>query len=198
MFRFLTKLKAVALCLMVAVVGSVQAMDFSQSSNLIVYFSLKHNQGRADAEQIETNNQHVAQAVQRLLGASIFELKVVTPYPQNYRATTDLANQEQRNNARPQLEAVPDLTNVDNVILIFPNWWSSYPMAVATLLDRANFNGKTVIPIVTHEGSRLGRAVTDLVQALPASKVTSGLAIRGSDVFDADLEATLQAFFNEL
>lgn len=173
-------------------------MDFSKSSNLIVYFSLKHNQGRADAGQIETNNQHVAQAVHHLLGATVFELRVATLYPQNYRATTDLASQEQRENARPQLVEVPDLTNVDNIILIVPNWWSSYPMAVATLIDSSNFNGKTVIPIVTHEGSRLGRVVSNLKWALPASTVTTGLAIRGGDVFDSALEENLQEFFARL
>lgn len=185
-------------CVLGLCVTGVNAMDFSQSNNLIIYFSLKHNQGRADAAQIETNNQRVAQTLNTLVSAEIFELQTQQAYPLSYRESTDQASQEQRQNARPALAAIPDVSQAENIFLIYPNWWSSYPMAFATLFDSVDLSGKTIIPICTHEGSRLGRSVSDMQQALPNSKIVSGLAIRGGSVFDDDLADTLKSYLESL
>lgn len=186
---------AICLCLFA---GSSMAMDFSKSSNLIVYFSLKHNQGRPDAAQIETNNQHVANTLTTLISADVFELKTVTPYPEHYQTTVNQAREEQAQNARPQLEAIPDVSGYDNIILVYPNWWATYPMAIATFIEAVDLKGKTIIPICTHEGSRLGRSHTDLKNALPQANITEGFAVRGGDVFDSDLEENLKEFLEEL
>jgi hypothetical protein len=41
-------------------------------------------------------------------------------------------------------------------------------MPVAAFLSGYDFSGKTIVPFCTHEGSRLGRTVTDITLALPA------------------------------
>ena len=54
-------------------------------------------------------------------------------------------------------------------------------MAFFTFLEKYDFTGKTLIPFCTHEGSRLGRSVTDLKALCPKSTILEGIALRGGD-----------------
>lgn len=67
----------------------------------------------------------------------------------------------------------------------YPNWWGTMPMAVFTFLEEYNLSGKTIIPFCTHEGSGLGRSVTDIKKLCPQSTIEDGLAIRGKNVKNA-------------
>lgn len=58
-------------------------------------------------------------------------------------------------------------------------------MAVFTFLEEYNLSGKTIIPFCTHEGSGLGRSVTDIKKLCPQSTILDGLAIRGKSVKNA-------------
>ena len=55
-------------------------------------------------------------------------------------------------------------------------------MAVFTFLEHYDFNGKTIRPFCTHEGSGLGSSVRDIRKLCPGAKVEEGLAIRGGNV----------------
>lgn len=55
-------------------------------------------------------------------------------------------------------------------------------MAVFTFLEHFNFDGKTIRPFCTHEGSGLGSSVKDIRRACPGAKVEKGLAIHGSRI----------------
>ena len=91
------------------------------------------------------------------------------------------------------------MSSYDTVFISFPNWWGTYPMAVATFLDKVDLKGKNVIPVCTHEGSRMGRSQRDLENALPESNVLDGFEIRGGSVADdADTKEAVTEFLNEL
>ena len=98
--------------------------------------------------------------------------------------TVDMAQEEQDAQARPELQEIPDMSAYDTVFISFPNWWGTYPMAVATFLDNVDLKGKNVIPVCTHEGSRLGRSQSDLEDALPDSNVLDGFERRGGMIAD--------------
>ena len=59
-----------------------------------------------------------------------------------------------------------------------------YPSAppVATFLTSYDFAGKTVVPFMTHEGSRMGRSEEDIRKLCPKSQVPDGLPVRGGAV----------------
>ena len=49
-------------------------------------------------------------------GGDTFEISTVTPYPDNYDECTDIARQEQNENARPELAAfVENMGNYDTI-----------------------------------------------------------------------------------
>nr|WP_321981196.1 flavodoxin [uncultured Cohaesibacter sp.] len=92
------------------------------------------------------NTRTVAEQVQQLTGADIFELKTVHSYPAENRATTDQAKREQQENFRPQLTAqVENMATYDVVFIGYPNCgqpcrWPSFPFWRAiTLQARRSF-----------------------------------------------------------
>lgn len=179
-----------------------QAADFSSHKVAVVYFSLLHNRvhGNPDAQEGKTvgNTETIARLIAGNTGAELFSLEVVNPYPEDYDDTVDMAKAEQNDNARPALKSFPDVSGYDVVFLGYPNWWGTYPMAVATYLESGALKRKTVIPFCTHEGSRLGRSQGDLEAALPDSTVLEGYECRGSDVTDEDTPAEVKEFLNGL
>lgn len=141
---------------------------------LIAYFSYSGNT-RSIAQQISEN-----------IEADLFEIKTVTSYPRDYDDCVTQAKEEQRNNTRPDLSThVTNMDEYDTVFIGYPNWWGTMPMAMFTFLEEYNFQGKTIIPFCTHEGSRMGRSETDLSKLLSNAIVKKGLAIRGGSVNSA-------------
>jgi len=154
-----------------------QTQTETEGSNiLIAYFSFSGNTAT------------VANQIQELTEGDLFEIKTVEPYPE-YNETLDIAQQEQKDNARPQLSvSVENMDNYDVIFVGYPIWWSSAPMAVFTFLEEYDLSGKTVIPFCTHDGSQLGRSVTDITAVLPGSTILDALAIRGSSAVDAKID----------
>lgn len=74
----------------------------------------------------------------------------------------------------------------DTIILGYPNWWGTFPMAVFTFLEEYDFTGKTILPFCTHEGSGLGGSERDIKRICPTATVAKGLAIHGSNVKNAN------------
>ena len=151
-----------------------QTQTETEGSNiLIAYFSFSGNTAT------------VANQIQELTEGDLFEIKTVEPYPE-YNETLDIAQQEQKDDARPRLSAsVENMDNYDVIFVGYPIWWSSAPMAVFTFLEEYDLSGKTVIPFCTHDGSQLGRSVTDITAVLPGSTILDALAVRGSSAVDA-------------
>ncbi len=52
-------------------------------------------------------------------------------------------------------------------------------------LEKLDFTGKRVFPLMTHEGSGLGRAVRDLRDCCRGADIGAGLAVWGSEALDA-------------
>ena len=94
-----------------------------------------------------------------------------------------MARQEQRENARPKLkEYLHDIKEYDNIVIAGPCWWGTYPCAVFTQLEKLNFRGKHVFPVMTHEGSGEAKSRSDLKKFCTGAKVGKTLAVQGSKV----------------
>jgi len=132
------------------------------------------------------NTEVIAKKIQELTGNDMFQIKTVKSYPEDYTETTNVAKEENRQNARPELaEIVDDMNSYDVIYIGYPNWWGTMPMPVFTFLESYDFSGKTIIPYCTHEGSGMGSSERDIKKLCPNAKVLSGLAIRGGSVKNA-------------
>ncbi|MBM6775071.1 flavodoxin [Olsenella profusa] len=128
------------------------------------------------------NTEVLAEAIADALGADTYRIEPAVAYPEDYYACTDVAKRELVEGARPELAAAPpSLEDYDVIILGYPNWWGTCPMAVRTFLDACDLAGKVIAPLCTNEGSGMGSSVTDLRRAYPQATVAEGLAIAGHD-----------------
>ncbi|MCC8023846.1 MAG: flavodoxin [Clostridium sp.] len=156
------------------------ADDSNETSILIAYFSRageNYNVGVIE----KGNTEIVAEMIAEQTGGDLFHIETVTPYPENYRECTNVAQQELRDNARPELTAAVDnFDSYDVVFLGYPNWWGDMPMAVYTFLESYDFTGKTIVPFATHEGSGLSSTESSIKSTCSDAEVLDGLAIRGS------------------
>jgi len=155
---------------------------------LIAYYSRK-GQNYVNGRIVDLpigNTEVAAKMAQELTGGDIFEICTVKSYPVDYTETTEVATMEKRNNTRPELSThVNNMDQYDTIILGYPNWWGTFPMAVYTFLEEYDFTGKTILPLCTHEGSGLGGSERDIKRIYPKATVAKGLDIQGGSVKNA-------------
>ena len=135
------------------------------SRNLVIYFSRRGQNyfGGKILSIDKGNSERIAEYIRDAVDADVFEIRTIKTYPEDYHACTEEAKAELRNNIRPRLEEyLEGLRKYDNIFVVGPCWWGTYPMAMFTQLEDLDFTGKRVMPVMTHEGSGLGTAVRDL------------------------------------
>ena len=171
----------------------VKKLNVQNSKFLIAYFSRAGNNyvNGTIVNLPVGNTEVVATMIQEATQGELFHIEAVHVYPEDYTEATEVAKQELRTNARPKLTRhLESLASYDVIFLGYPSWYGTMPMPVFTYLEEHDVSGKTIVPFCTHEGSGLGRSVTDIRKMCPQSTVLEGLAIRGSDVKNAQSEVT--------
>lgn len=132
------------------------------------------------------NTETIARIIQEQTGGDLFQIETVTPYPKNYDETVDLARGEQDRDARPALAThVEDMDRYEVIYLGYPNWWGTMPQAMFTFLEEYDFSDKTIVPFCTHGGSALGSSESDIARLVPDARLLKGLAVRGTEVDNA-------------
>ena len=127
------------------------------------------------------NTEIVAGIIKDLLPADTFKIEMKNPYSPVYMTCIEEAKKDLRAKARPELVSMPEsIDEYDTVILAYPNYWGTMPMAVFTFLEKFDFSGKTILPLCTNEGSGMGGSERDIKKACPGATVKKGLPITGS------------------
>ncbi len=155
------------------------------SDKLIVYYSrADENYVSGALKMLPVGNTEIAAGyIKELTGADMFKIEQKDPYSAGYNECIAQAQEDQKKDARPELVNMPDsIENYSEIYLCYPNYWGTVPMAVFTFLDNFSFEGKTVKPLCTHEGSGMGRSEGDIKAHCKGAKVEKGLAIQGSSV----------------
>ncbi len=150
---------------------------------LIAYFS------RADENYFggsmryikKGNTEIVAEKITELIDADVFKIEMKNPYSPVYNTCINEAKDDLRRGARPELVSTPEsIDEYDTIILAYPNYWGTMPMAVFTFLEKFDFNGKTVLPLCTNEGSGMGSSERDIAKTCAGANIAKGLPINGS------------------
>ena len=152
------------------------------SKALVVYFSRTGEQYGVGVIE-KGNTAIVANIIVEQTGADSFEiLPKADNYPTTYKELTDVAKEEQNNNARPEIAStVENFDDYDTVYLGYPIWWGDLPMICYTFLESYDFSGKTIIPFCTHAGSGNAGTQSKIQSAVPNADVKEVLAIVGVD-----------------
>ena len=149
------------------------------SSVLIAYFSWSGN------------TEQVAQIIQQETGGDLFEIAPAAAYTDDYNELLDIAQQEQSDNARPELAGqVENWEQYDTVFVGYPNWWSDAPMAVYTFVESYDWDGKTLVPFNTSASGGFGRSLSGLEKSASGAVILEGISFTERTLGDAQSEVT--------
>ena len=168
------------------------------AKTLIAYFSRADENyfGGAMRYVKVGNTEIVCDLIKELIPADTFKIEMKTPYSPVYMTCIDEAKRDLRAKARPELVRLPaSVDEYDTVVLAYPNYWGTMPMAVFTFLEAFDFTGKTILPLCTNEGSGMGGSERDVRRACPGAEVKAGLSVTGSRAAEsgADVKSWLSA-----
>lgn len=131
------------------------------------------------------NSQVLAMMVQDIAGGDVYAIQTEKKYPSSYGDTVRDAKEELDNDERPVIvSSEVDPAQYDTIVLIFPVWWGTYPMPVASFLDQYDFSDKEILPIVTHGGSSFGSSLQDLKENYKGDW-KDGLAVYDDEIKEA-------------
>lgn len=171
------------------------------AKNLIIYYSRKGQNywNGSIVDLTKGNTERVAEFIQKTVGGDLFEVETVRDYSTDYTRCTEEAQEELRQSARPELKQyLDDISGYENIVVAGPCWWGTYPCAVFTQLERLDFTGKKVFPVMTHEGSGLAGSSAALRKYCKGATVGAGLAIHGADAAKSESTVTSWARKNLL
>ena len=132
------------------------------------------------------NTEIVCGIIKDLTGADSFKIEMKDPYSPVYMTCIEEAKKDLRAKARPELVSMPEsIDEYDTIVLAYPNYWGTMPMAVFTFLEAFDFTGKTILPLCTNEGSGMGGSERDIKKTCPGADVKAGLPITGSKAADS-------------
>ena len=170
--------------------------NMNSKKAIVVFFS--HAGENYSVGNIQTGNTKiVADYISELIGADQAEIVTHKYDGMAYTPLTNLAQDEQINDERPDFELELTTSNgtalkpsnsdnpfadYDTIFIGGPVWWGTYPQVMFTFFDRYDLNGKTIYPFTTHEGSGLGSCVSDIKKNYPRASVQKGFSIYGHEV----------------
>ena len=158
------------------------------AKTLIAYFSrADENYFGGEMRYVKVGNTEiVCGIIKELISADTFKIEMKEPYSPVYMTCIEEAKRDLRAKVRPALASLPEsIDGYDTVLLAYPNYWGTMPMAVFTFLEAFDFSGKTILPLCTNEGSGMGGSERDLKKACPGATVKPGLSVTGSSAADS-------------
>ena len=162
------------------------------SNTLVVYFSVPDNR---DNSYVEVNGdrlgntQYMAYVIQKNIGADIFRILPKTPYPTDHNELLQVAQEEIRSNARPEIDGmIENLDSYDTIFVGYPNWNADMPYIMYTFFETYDFSGKTIVPFNTHGGSGFSGTQETIAKLEPNATMLEGKSISRNSIEGAEQE----------
>lgn len=104
---------------------------------LVVYFSWSSS----------GNTEKIANVITEQTGADILRIEPLKAYPTDYNECADLAKIERDENARPEINNLPDsISQYDTIFIGYSIWWHTSPMIIGTFLESFDFTDIKIYP----------------------------------------------------
>ena len=68
------------------------------------------------------------------------------------------------------------------MVLVYPLWWGTLPMPVATFLEQNDFTGKTLALVATQGSSGFGSSARDIAALAPGAQVEEWVSVYCDDI----------------
>ncbi len=141
------------------------------ADTLIAYFSWS---GRSAA---------LAQKLYRNLpGSSLYHIATKRSYAKHFVSCAAQAAAEKKKNERPDLQthlSGKQVMKYDRMILIYPIWCGTCPMAVRTFLEGIRTERLDLFPVALSMKTDVRKSVEDIRLSAPKAAVAEGLRLSG-------------------
>jgi flavodoxin len=175
-----------------------QTLD-SDSKILVVYFTAAEN---SDVDAMSSasvtvvdgvakgNVRAIADEIVAYTGGDLFSIQTSVAYSGNINSLIDYAQDEQDEDARPELTThIENLDQYDTIFIGYPTWWYDLPQVMYSFFDEYDFSGKTIVPFNSANGSRFSGNIQTIQQLEPdATVITDGLSVHQNNVSNAKSE----------
>ena len=149
--------------------GSQRAKKGKAPKMLVLYYSLT------------SNTKTVAQEIATRLHADIEEIALVEPYDTAFQATIERCKADREKGILPEIKPLKsNIADYDVVFIGYPIWFGTYAPPIASLLDKIDLSGKTVVPFCTFGSGGLESSAKDLAAKQPNAKVRQGYGVRAA------------------
>ena len=179
-------------------VGAAEKIEGFSEKPLVVYFTrLGNTDFDEDVDavsgasllkmngQLMGSNELIASMVKDTIDCDVVPITLTgEKYPSSYNDTVSVASKEKNEQARPPIEPI-DVSGTNRIILIYPIWWGTIPMPVATFLENSDLSGKTIDLIATQGSAGFGSSTSDIRELCPDADVREGISIYCEDIPDA-------------
>lgn len=119
----------------------------------------------------------MAEHLQKLTNADLYELELQNPYTGNSNEVSDRVFEERGEGRMPELSGeLPDLSEYDQILIGTPVWNADMSNPVASYLEQTDFDGKTVAPFWTYITDQ-GSTAKNFVKRSQNAEMAEGLAI---------------------
>ena len=175
----------------------IPSNQIDESKTLIIFFS-RAGENYAVGKVDKGNTEMIVDYITQVTKIKSFKIIPETEYPEDYSQTVEIARNEKSSNARPKIK--DPLTNIDNydtILLGYPIWHTDLPNIVMTQLELLNFEGKTIYPFNTHEGSGKGNSINDIKNIVPNAVVKDGFDLRGQNARKEESRTDIEKWLKE-
>jgi flavodoxin len=132
----------------------------------------------------------IADDIAEYTGGDLFSIQTSVAYSGNISSLIDYAQDEQDEDARPELTThIENLDQYDTIFIGYPTWWYDLPQVMYSFFDEYDFSGKTIVPFNSANGSRFSGTIGTIQQLEPdADVITEGLSVHQNNVSNAKSE----------
>ena len=126
------------------------------------------------------NTKAMAQAIQKVAGGTLFEIRCVKPYPAEFKACIAASRKDIKTGT--PIKAFPDVSKYDMIFVGSPNWFGTITPPVRTFLARKELAGKKIFPFFTHGTGGIQNCEKDVKILCKKSTGGKALAFPGKEV----------------
>lgn len=131
----------------------------------------------------------VAHWIAQKSGGDMVELHIVKPYPTHHDELVTQARREIDDGVIVELKTkINEFEKYKTIYLGTPIWWGTMATPVASFLSSYNFEGKTIIPFVTHGGGGISNCENQMKKKAPKARFGEALSIRDNRVSGSQKE----------
>lgn len=141
------------------------------------------------------NTKSIAEKIQAKTGGDMFQIETVIPYPKDYNETAyGVAKEQHDKGIKPELKDNGDVFDYDVIFIGTPAWWYTMAPAVMTFIENNNFEGKTIVPFITHGGGGKYNIAQDMEKLTKNAKVLTPFVVyeNGNSETDKELDKWLE------